>query len=145
MGWLGGLVSPPPWRTSTKDIATMTITDSIKLDYLGTTLRVAIKDGKPWFVAADLCRILAVHMRYGKPLPGEAVRTLRPDQKVLHPMETSCGPRLVVMVPESGVYALACRAVEAVSREFGDWMVDHALPTIRRTYAAGLRVPVTVS
>lgn len=112
-------------------------TDTLTLDYEGKPLRVAIKDGKPWFAVGDLCRILGTHIRADKARPREAVVGVPKEAVGMHPMQTSRGPRLVLVVSESGLYAVCNGADIVTARGFRDWLVDVALPLTRRAYAAG--------
>ena len=123
-------------RALTKDITDMTATtDSLTLYYRDAPLRAVVKDSKLWFVASDLCRILDIYVRRGKVFVDKAVRTLRADEKQLHEMETSSGPRLVRIISESALRALASRP-KVVGRVSRDWLINEALPTIHRTCAA---------
>lgn len=85
----------------------MTTPEPFILNYHGKPLRVIIKAGEPWYVVSDLCRILSIYTRGGKPVPSEAMRRLRPGAKGHHIVDTSCGPRLTAIVNRDGLADLA--------------------------------------
>lgn len=103
------------------------MTDTITMDYHGKPLRYVTKEGEPWFVVSDLCRILSIYMRGGKPRTKEAMRRLRPSAKSLHPVETSCGPRLVGIVNRDGLFDLAFWAKQPKGPEWFVGRVQDAL------------------
>lgn len=105
----------------------MTTPETFTIDYQGKPLRIVRKDGESWFVVSDLCRILSVYMRNGKPMPSEALRRLRPNTKALHPVETSCGPRLVGIVNCDGVADLAFWAKHADTPHPFVWSINEAM------------------
>lgn len=88
----------------------MSAEDTFTLDYHGDPVRVIMRDGEPWFVVSDVCRVLNIYMRPGKPVAIEALRRLRPSAKALHPVETSRGPRCAGIVNRAGLCDLACWA-----------------------------------
>lgn len=114
----------------------MTNRDHLTLTYNDASLRVVFRHGRPWFSAADLCRILDVFVRSGRLRPDLACFKVAPEDKVNSYMPTSQGRQKALLVTERGLYAIAGEADAAKARAFRDWIVDEALPTIRRTYAA---------
>lgn len=90
---------------------------------------------QPWFVAKDVCDAL------GLSNPTEAVRGLEDDEKGLRITETLGGPQQLVVVNESGLYALIFRSRKPHARLFRRWVTGTVLPTIRRTGAFAVRAP----
>ncbi|MEV7180623.1 Bro-N domain-containing protein [Kitasatospora sp. NPDC093679] len=110
----------------------------------GQPIRVVMIDGEPWFVTADVCRIL------GLTNPSEAVRSLdsvrvrRVDLRVitLSPAEgndVSAGGKpygrgnpVVGVVDEAGLYRLILRSAKPAAQPFQEWITGELLPSIRR-------------
>lgn len=114
----------------------MTASDIFTLDYHGKPLRVIMKDGEHWFVVSDLCRILSICMRKGKPSAWEAMRRLRPSTKGHHVVETSCGPRLAAIVNRDGVADLAFWAKHPDTPQPFVWSINEAMVSGRYDTAA---------
>lgn len=88
-------------------------------------LRTVIKDGEPWFVAADVCRVL------GLGNPTMAVSKLEEDEVTLNLIEGSHRPTNIVS--ESGLYALIVRSDKSEAKRFRRWVTSEVLPSIRKT------------
>jgi prophage antirepressor-like protein len=104
-------------------------------------IRAIDRDGKHWFVAKDVCGAL------GLADVSDAVAKLDADEKQtvdfsgLNP-EKSRGNPNVLIVSESGLYALALRCRDAmtpgsVAHRFRKWVTADVLPSIRETGAYG--------
>ena len=93
-------------------------------------VRVVMRNGEPWFLAADLCAVLRIN--------ATAIRKLDDDEKGLHSMQTPGGLQQLSIVSESGLYTLAlrCRNAMKVSTtpyRFRRWVTAEVLPAIRKT------------
>ena len=106
-------------------------------------VRVSDREGEPWFVAADVCKAMAISN------PWDAVSRLDDDEKSnLAFSEVGKNgrpiPRKLNIVSESGLYALVIRSNKPEAREFRKWITSEVLPTIRRTgrYEAASGRPV---
>lgn len=111
----------------------MPTTDTLAVfRYTGQDLRAVTIDGQPWFVAADVCRVLE-HTN-----PTMALAGLDDDEKGLSNVETPGGTQAMAVVSEPGLYALIIRSRKAEAREFKRWITHTVLPAIRQTgsYAA---------
>lgn len=95
--------------------------------YSGTDVRTVVRDGEPWFVAADICRVL------GLSNPTMALRALDDDEKGLSPIETPGGLQSMAVVDESGMYALIVRSDKPNAKPFRRWVTGEVLPAIRKT------------
>ena len=109
-----------------------TLTPSVFKFEESTPIRSLIKDGEPWFVAKDICDVL------GLSNITEALRNLEDDERGSEFLNTSGGRQKVVIISESGLYALVIRSNKPNARKFRKWITAEVLPAIRRTgrYAA---------
>ena len=108
--------------------------------------RYLILEGKPWFVATDVCRILGLNT------VSKAVRRLRDDEKRLifiptkgrNSIPTQGGEQNMTIINEPGFYRLvfASRKPEAV--EMQDWVYHDVLPSINATGSYSLVQPAPV-
>ncbi|OWQ98251.1 Bro-N domain-containing protein [Sphingopyxis witflariensis] len=114
----------------------MAPTETFTLDYHGNPLRIVMKDGEPWYLVSDLCRILNIYMRPGKPVTKEAMRRLRPSAKDHHIIETSHGPRVAAIVNRDGLADLAFWAKRPDGPEPFVWSVNEAMISGRYEAAA---------
>ena len=92
-------------------------------------------DGNPWFVSADVCRALNIHLdSHGYVNTTNALRKLAPEEITLHPIDGQKGLP-VKCVSESGLYKLVMRSDKAEAKAFQDWVTREVLPSIRKTGA----------
>lgn len=84
-------------------------------------------DSEPWFVAADICRVLDIKQ------PTRAVENLDEDEKGVSITHTPGGDQEVLIVSESGMYALIFRSRKEAAVRFRKWVTGEVLPMIRRT------------
>ena len=99
-------------------------------NFESNAVRVVVRDGEPWFVAADLCA--ALH------LDATAIRKLEEDEKGLHSMQTLGGTQSMAVISESGMYTLVLRCRDAmkpgtVPHRFRKWVTSIVLPAVRKT------------
>ncbi|MCG5464146.1 phage antirepressor [Micromonospora sp. MED01] len=117
-------------------------------EYDATQIRTLSLDGKPWFVVADLCRILDLSN------PTMAANRLDADDlstaEVIDGMGRTQQARIA---SESGLYELVFQSRKPEARSFRRWVTNEVLPAIRstgryeapqapalpQTYAAALR------
>jgi prophage antirepressor-like protein len=107
----------------------------------GQPIRVVIIDGEPWFVVADICRVL------GHSNPRKVAASLGEDcQRVDFRTVTSGyvthespgqnayqrGNPIANVVNESGLYRLIMRSNLPTARPFQDWVTRELLPSLRR-------------
>jgi len=91
-------------------------------------------DGKPWFVAKDVCGALTVPWRGQETLrmiPAEWVGV----RKLRTPNEASRGGLRgdITVIAEPAVYKLAFRSNKPEADEFTNWVASEVLPEIRKT------------
>jgi len=104
------------------------------------------KDGEPWFVAKDICDTLNLANT------SRATDKLEESEKGITRMNTLGGEQSMVIVNESGMYAMVLRSDKAEARTFRVWVTGTVLPEIRKhgTYTVpaktlALTVPTTFS
>lgn len=86
-------------------------------------LRAVTIEGEPWFVAADVCRILEIGN------PSQALTRLDEDERTLISNEG----REINAVSEPGLYGLILGSRKPEARAFKRWVTHEVLPQIRRT------------
>lgn len=101
------------------------MSEIIPFDFEEQAVRVVMRDGDPWFVAADVCRVLEISN------PTDAVKRLDDDEFTLDTIEGSHRP--TNLVSESGLYALVLTSRKEAARRFRKWITAEVLPAIRRT------------
>lgn len=96
-------------------------------------VRVVMVDGEPWFVAADVCRVLKLTQ------VTNALRNLDSDEVALTSIKgLSRGNNKANIVNESGLYTLILRCRDAVKQgttawRFRKWVTNEVLPAIRKS------------
>lgn len=101
-------------------------------DFKGHQVRVVELEGNPWFVAADVCKLLS--------LPNVTMALTRLDpadhQHVrkcnLNSGEVSFPNRGANMVSEAGLYELISGSERPEAKEFRVWVNREVLPSIRK-------------
>ena len=96
-------------------------------------VRTITIDDAPWFVAADVCRVLDLSN------PTKALLALDEDEKALTSIQgISRGNDQANIINESGLYTLILRCRDAttpgtVPHRFRKWLTSEVLPSIRKT------------
>lgn len=107
-------------------------TDLIQHAFHGQPCRVVTDEhGDPWFVAADVVKIL------GLTNTAMSVGRLDDDEKGVSQIDTLGGRQQVTTITESGLYSLVVRSDKPQAREFKRWVTHEVLPSIRRTGSYG--------
>lgn len=102
--------------------------DQIKIfDFEDHAVRTVIRDVEPWFVAADVCRVLDIAN------PRDAVSRLDDDERGVVTADTLGGKQEMTIVSESGLYALIFTSRKEAAKRFRKWVTSEVLPAIRRT------------
>lgn len=90
-------------------------------------VRTVVKDGEPWFVLADICKILEISN-------SRMVAGRLDTEELMSVKLTSGGQRReMTAVSESGLYAVILRSDKPQAKPFRKWVTSEILPTIRRT------------
>jgi len=95
--------------------------------YNAHQIRTATMEGEPWFVAKDICDTLNLAN------PSQATNKLEDAEKGIIRIDTRGGEQSMVIVNESGMYALVLRSDKAEARAFRVWVTGTVLPQIRKT------------
>ena len=89
------------------------------------SIRTIVLDGEPWFVAADVCKILE-HSN-----PTVAMNSLESFEKAKLNLGLQGGDTNIIS--ESGFYTLVLRSRKNIARPFRIWVTSEVLPAIRKT------------
>lgn len=103
------------------------MTELIPFDFEEQAVRVVMRDGDPWFVAADVCRVLELGNT------SQAVSRLDDDEKGITTADTLGGAQSLTIISESGLYALVLTSRKEAARRFRKWITAEVLPAIRKT------------
>ena len=105
----------------------------IPFDFDTHMVRVVMRAGEPWFIAADVAAVL------GYSHPPHMVRHLDEDEAAVHNVDSSGQFREMTIISESGLYAAVLKSRKEEARRFRKWVTAELLPTLRRTgrYAVG--------
>lgn len=102
----------------------------------GSQVRTINKDGDPWFVAKDVCAVLAIANH------NDATSRLGNSMKSVVGVSDPHGRQQDTLVlNEAGVYKLAFRSNKPEAERFTDWLASEVLPAIRKTGAYSLPEP----
>lgn len=106
-----------------------------------TSVRVAVINSEPWFVAADVATVLDLGN------PRSSLALLDDDEKGVHTMDTPGGAQQMVTVSEPGLYSMILRSRKPQARAFKRWITHEVIPSIRRTgsYSVAPVAPVLPS
>lgn len=89
-------------------------------------VRTIVKDGEPWFIAADVCRALEVKNAR------DAVARLDDDEKGVVLTDTLGGQQNMTIVNEPGLYALVLGSRKPEAKAFKRWITHEVIPSIRK-------------
>jgi anti-repressor protein len=104
------------------------MTDLIPFDYGESAVRVIMIDGEPWFVAADVCRIL------GLANTTQAVSRLDQDGVSAAYITDDLGrQQRVIVVNEAALYDLVFDSRRPEAKAFRRWVTNDVLPSLRKT------------
>lgn len=115
----------------------------IPFDFEEQAVRVVMRGEEPWFVAADVCRVLDIVNT------SDAMSRLDDDERMtLDTTEGQTGrggARRLNIISESGLYALVLTSRKEQAKRFRKWITAEVIPSIRRTGRyehPGLSAPV---
>lgn len=91
-------------------------------------VRLVVRDDGPWFVASDVCKALG-YANTSKAIGDH----LDEDEKGVTTGYTLGGDQKMVVINESGLYALVLRSRKSEARKFAKWVTREVLPAIRKT------------
>jgi len=103
----------------------------VPFSFEGAAIRVVTRDGEPWFVAADVCRVLE-HSNSRM-----AVASLGDDEKGVSIVYTPGGQQQMTIINESGLYSLVFNSRKPEAQRFRKWITAEVIPSIRKTGGYG--------
>lgn len=98
--------------------------DITHFDFEDDPVRVIDRDGEPWFVAKDVCRILEIS-KYR-----DAVARLEADEKGPVVVDTPGGQQSMSAVNLSGLFALIFTSRKPEAKRFRKWVTSEVLPAL---------------
>lgn len=101
--------------------------EMVPFDFEGDEIRTITIDGQPWWVAADVCRVLK-HTNNRV-----AMQRLDDDERGSTKVYTLGGMQTMQIVNESGLYSLILRSNLKEAKKFRRWITHVVLPEIRKT------------
>lgn len=105
--------------------------------YADQPVRVVTIDGEPWFVLADLCKVL------GLTQPNKVALRLADDAKGRNLIPTPGGAQEMTIVSEAGMYEVVIRSDKPEAVTFRRWLTTEVLPSIRKTGSYGTAPQLT--
>lgn len=91
-------------------------------------IRTVTIDGEPWFVGKDIATAL------GYTNPQKAIRDhVYDEDRGMNEMDTPSGRQKLIIINESGMYALIFGSKLESAQKFKRWVTKEVLPTLRRT------------
>jgi len=105
--------------------------------YGDVEVRTVLVDGDPWFVAADVARVL------GYSATAAMTRRLDDEDKGVRVLHTPGGDQEMTVISEPGLYDAILGSQVSSAKQFKRWVITEVLPTIRRTGQFGSMVPTT--
>lgn len=112
--------------------------DLINFAFEEKAVRAVKRSGEPWFVLADVCRVLEISN------PSDAARRLDEDERMT--LDTTDGhsgrrggAQSITIINESGLYSLILTSRKPEAKRFKKWVTGIVLPAIRKDggYIAG--------
>lgn len=91
------------------------------------SVRTVVKDGEPWFVAADVCKALEIGN------PTDVMKRLDDDERTLVSIEGASNTLPVNVINEPGLYAVVLGSRKPEAKTFKRWITHEVIPTIRKT------------
>jgi BRO domain protein domain protein len=98
-------------------------------------VRVLDINGEPWFVLADLCKVLALSN------PAVVAKRLDKADVCLTYISSGGQRRAMTIVAEPGLYDVVVRSDSPAAKPFRRWVTHEVLPAIRRTGAYATTPP----
>lgn len=106
------------------------------LNFGDAPIRLVVKDGEPWWVAADVCGVLGLANHR------DALSRLDSDEKDAVGINDAIGrPQQTSIVNESGVYSLTFRSIKPEAKAFKKWITSEVLPSIRKKGSYSVKDP----
>lgn len=95
-------------------------------NYESSEIRTVEKDGEPWWVLADVCKVLEISNSRN------VSSRLETDEKGVTLVDTLGGTQQMTIINESGLYAVILRSDKPQAKPFRKWVTNEVLPSIRK-------------
>lgn len=105
-------------------------------NYQDTPVRTVLVDGEPWFVLADLCKVLEIAN-----VGNVATRLDEVNVRLADVENARSQMRKTVVVSEAGMYEVVIRSDKPEAVAFRRWITSEVLPSIRKTGSYGNVIP----
>lgn len=102
----------------------------IPFNFEGTAVRVLDQSGEPWWVLADVCKVLEIANA-----PHAASR-LDDDEKTTianNDSQAGSGAQAYTIINESGLWSLVLTSRKPAAKRFKKWITSEVIPSIRKT------------
>lgn len=109
---------PAPSENEQANVMTFQFSESKK------PIRNLLFNGKPWFVAKDVCDIL------GLSDTNMSLKHLDEDEKLIQKIFGSGQNRKMWVISESGLYALILRSNKPYAKTFRKWITSEVIPAL---------------
>lgn len=104
-------------------------------NYESSEIRTVQVNGEPWFVLADVCKVLELSS------PHKVAERLDGDEKGRNQIPTLGGVQEMAVVNESGLYTVILRSDKPQAKPFRKWVTSVVLPSIRKTGSYSVQQP----
>ena len=94
-------------------------------------IRTLVLNGEPWFVGKDVA--MALGYGEGKSLANAVAKHVDKEDKGVTELMTPGGKQNMVIINESGLYALIFGSKLESAKRFKHWVTSEVLPAIRKT------------
>lgn len=111
------------FEKQTNDLQVFNFADSSE----SVSVRVLVINDEPWFVAKDICKILGISNHK------DAITRLDEDERGGSVVPTPSGDQTMIIINESGLYALIFQSRKPNAKPFRKWVTSEILPSIRKT------------
>lgn len=95
--------------------------------YESSPVRVIDRAGEPWWVLADVCKVLTLTNSR------KVAERLDEDEKDVTQVYTPGGNQNMTIINESGLYKVILRSDKPEAKKFTRWVTHEVLPAIRKT------------
>lgn len=95
-------------------------------NYESSEIRTVQVNGEPWFVLADVCKVLEISNSRN------ISSRLEPDEKGVTLVDTLGGTQQMTIINESGLYTVILRSDKPQAKPFRKWVTSEVLPSIRK-------------
>ena len=106
---------------------TSTGANALTFNFSTQALRCIMRDGEPWFVAADVCAAIGISRT------DDGMSRLDDDEKDAGSIRTPGGEQEMTIINESGLYSLILGSRKPEAKKFKKWVTSEVLPAIRKT------------